>query len=40
VNDAYANTFGAALVLPWYLLRSYVAFVPLRSWLDTPQESQ
>jgi VanZ family protein len=35
VGDAYANAFGAALVLPWYLLRSYVAFVPLRSWVDT-----
>jgi VanZ family protein len=35
MNDAYANAFGAVLVVPWYALRRYVAFVPLRSWLDT-----
>jgi len=40
VGSAYANAFGATLVIPRYALRSYVAFVPLRSWLDTLQESQ
>jgi len=40
VGDAYANAFGAALVVPWYALRPYVAFVSLRLWLDTLQESQ
>jgi VanZ family protein len=35
VGDAYANAFGAALVVPWYALCRYVEFVPLRSWVDT-----
>jgi VanZ family protein len=34
VGDAYANAFGAALVVPWYALCRYVEFVPLRSWID------
>jgi VanZ family protein len=37
-GDAYANAFGAVLVVPWYLLRSRVAFVLLRSWVDTLSE--
>jgi len=31
--DAYANALGAVLVSPWYLLRSRVAFVSLRTWI-------
>jgi VanZ family protein len=34
-GDAYANALGALLVVPWYLLRPYVEFVPLRSWLKS-----
>jgi VanZ family protein len=39
-GDAYANALGAVLVVPWYALRNRVAFVSLRSWVDTLQESQ
>jgi VanZ family protein len=38
LGDAYANALGAVLVLPWYLLRNRVAFVSLRSWVDTLSE--
>lgn len=33
VDDAYANALGGVLVLPWYVVRPYLEFVPLRSWL-------
>jgi len=35
VADAYANAFGALLVVPWYAVRPYVDVVSLRSWLDS-----
>ena len=33
VGDAYANALGGLLVIPWYLFRSYVEFVPFRSFV-------
>ncbi|MBX0294969.1 VanZ family protein [Haloarcula nitratireducens] len=33
LGDALANAVGALLVAPWYLLRRYVTFVGVRSWL-------
>jgi VanZ family protein len=39
-GDAYANAFGAVLVVPWYALRPHVAFVPLRSWVDALFEGE
>jgi len=35
IGDAYANALGAVLVSPWYVLRSRLSFVPIRSWLDS-----
>lgn len=34
-NDAYANAFGALLVVPWYAVRQRVEFLPLRAWFDS-----
>jgi VanZ family protein len=28
-GDAYANTLGAVLISPWYLIRPYIEFEPL-----------
>lgn len=33
VGDAYANTLGGVLVIPWYIFRSYVKFIPFRSFV-------
>lgn len=33
VDDAYANAFGGLLVTPWYVLRPYVTFTGVRSWV-------
>jgi len=33
VSDAYANVLGGVLVIPWYLFRSHVEFVPFRSFI-------
>ena len=36
VGDAYANALGGLLVTPWFLVRPYLAVVPVRefvSWL-------
>ena len=37
LGDAYANALGAVLVTPWYLVRRYVRFVPVRDWLADPR---
>jgi VanZ family protein len=34
VGDAYANALGAVLVAPWYLVRSYFSFEPIREWMN------
>jgi VanZ family protein len=34
VGDAYANALGAVLVAPWYLVRPYVRFEPVREWVE------
>ncbi|WP_245180710.1 VanZ family protein [Haloarcula amylovorans] len=33
LGDALANIVGALLVAPWYLLRRYVTFAGVQSWL-------
>lgn len=33
LGDAYANALGGLLVVPFYLVRRYVAFVPVRTLL-------
>jgi VanZ family protein len=33
-GDAYANALGAVLVAPWYLVRPYLSFEPIREWVD------
>lgn len=33
VGDAYANALGAVLIMPWFLIRPYLDFQPLRAWL-------
>ncbi|QSG05659.1 VanZ family protein [Halapricum desulfuricans] len=38
VLDAYADVFGAALVLPWYLLSRRLEFVPLRQYTSRETE--
>ncbi len=38
VGDAYANAVGGALVLPWYLVRPYLEFTPLASFLPSSTE--
>lgn len=35
LGDAYANALGGLLVVPWYLVRPKLEFVPLESWLQT-----
>lgn len=35
LGDAYANALGAVLVSPWYLVRSRLSFVPLRTCMDS-----
>ena len=32
LGDAYANALGAVLASPWYLIRSRVSFVDMRTW--------
>jgi VanZ family protein len=34
VSDAYANALGAVPVAPWYLVRPYLRFEPVRAWVD------
>lgn len=34
MGDAYANALGGVLVIPWYLVSSYLDFVPLTSLLQ------
>jgi VanZ family protein len=34
VGDAYANALGAVLVAPWYLVRPYLNFEPIREWVN------
>jgi len=34
LGDAYANALGGALISPWYVLRPYVNFVPVRRVFD------
>jgi len=31
---AYTNALGAVLIAPWYLIRPYVRFEPIREWAD------
>lgn len=38
IGDAYANAIGGALVLPWYLLRPSLEFVPLSSFVASSTE--
>jgi VanZ family protein len=33
LGDAYANALGGVLVVPYYLVRPYLAFAPLQSWV-------
>jgi len=35
LGDAYANAVGGLLVVPWYVVRSRLEFVPVRSWVRT-----
>ncbi len=32
VGDAYANALGGLLVVPWYLVRPRLEFLPLQAW--------
>lgn len=32
VGDAYANALGGMLVMPWYLVRPRMEFLPLQTW--------
>lgn len=34
IGDAWANAIGGLLVLPWYLVRRYLEFVPVRAWVE------
>ncbi len=36
VADAYANALGGVLVVPYYLLRPYLVFEPLGSFVGLP----
>jgi VanZ family protein len=38
LGDAYANVLGAVLLSPWYLVRSYVNFIPVRVWVASARE--
>lgn len=39
VGDAYANALGGLLVLPWYVVRPRLEFVPLGAWLQRIRSS-
>ena len=39
LGDAWANVFGALLVLPWYAVRPHLAMTPLGDWLGRNRSS-
>jgi len=40
LGDAYANALGGVLVVPWYLVRPHLDFLPVQSWVRSFMPSE